>query len=121
MPPATVTQALAQTRMKIAEEQRMARHELAQQKADVQAMASRVAEQHARLVRDREDFQGWAVERQRELEMQAAMVVGAQQRAEEHVEEFQAERSRWQSERFRLQQEIRRLLRERDHTDIMAA
>ncbi len=121
MPPATVTQALAQTRMKIAEEHRVARHELAQQKADVQALATRVAEQHARLVRDREDFQGWAVERQRELEKHAAMVVVAQERAEQEVAEFEGERSRWQSERFRLQQEIRRLLRERDHSDFMAA
>ena len=121
MPPATVTQAIAQTRMKIAEEHRVTRNEVSQQKAEMQALGARIAEQHARLVREREDFQGWAIERQRDLEKQAAILVIQQQRAEHQFAEFQAERTRWQSERFRMQQEIRRLLRERERNEIMAA
>lgn len=121
MAPAALTQSLAQIRLKLAEEQRLARADVAQQKAEVQALAACLAEQHKKLARDREDVQAWANQRQKELEKQAAVLVAQQHQAEDRLAAFHEQTREWQSERFRLQQEIRRLLRQVNRAEIAAA
>jgi hypothetical protein len=121
MAPAALTHSLAQIRLKLAEDHRLARSELAQQKTDVQALSARLGEQHQKLARERDEFQTWARERQKELEEQAASLVAQQQRVEEQLAESNEQTRQWQSERFRLQQEIRRLLRLVNRPETVAA
>ncbi|HEV3136652.1 MAG TPA: hypothetical protein VGZ26_02090, partial [Pirellulales bacterium] len=77
MAPAALTQSLAQIRLKLAEEQRLTRADLAAQRAEVQALSARLAEQHHKLAQQRDDLQSWAIERQKELEKQAGLLVAA--------------------------------------------
>jgi chromosome segregation ATPase len=121
MAPAALTQSLAQIRLKLAEEQRMARSELSQQKAEIQALSARLAEQHQKLAQQRQDFQAWATERQRDLERQAGVLVAQQQHMDEQRAALADETAHWRSERFGLQQEIRRLTRQMSRTEIAAA
>ena len=78
MAPAALTQSLAQIRVQLADEQRLARRELAEQKAEVQALSARLAEQHNKLAQERDELQSWAAERQKELAKQAALLGGRQ-------------------------------------------
>ncbi len=121
MAPAALTQSLAQIRLKLAEEQRLARADILQQRNEVQSLANCLTEQHAKLARERENIQVWATQRQKELEKQASQLVRQQQQMEERVATFGQQRQEWQSERFKLQQEIRRLMRQSDRIEIRAA
>ncbi len=121
MAPAALTRSLAQIRLKLAEEQRLSRVELAEQKTEVLALSARLAEQHQKLAQRREDLQEWAKERQKELEKQAGLLVNGQRQIEEERDGFQEKTQEWQNERFRLQQEIRRLLRQLNRAEAMAA
>ena len=112
MAPAALTQSLAQIRLQLAEEHRLTRADLAGQKAEVQALSARLAEQHRKLAQQRDDLQSWATERQKELEKQAGLLVTAERQMDEERAGFKEETQAWQNERFRLQQEIRRLLRQ---------
>ncbi len=121
MAPATLTQSLAQIRLKLADEQRLARGELAQQKAEIQALSARLAEQHRKLAHRRDDVQAWANERQRDLEKQAGLLIAGQQQMAEERAAFKQASEAWQNERFRLQQEVRRLLRQLNRPEPVAA
>jgi hypothetical protein len=121
MAPASLTQSLAQIRLKLAEEQRLAREELNRQKTEVQALGARLAEQHQKLTADRAELQSWARERQKELEKQAALLVAGNQKIEEERSAFKRTNAEWQSERFALQAEIRKLLRQPNRPESAAA
>ena len=121
MAPAALTQSLAQIRLKLAEEQRLARDELARQKTELSALGARVAQQHGKLVHEREELQTWAVQRQKELEKHSGMLVAAQQRIDEERSVFHDQSAQWQEDRARLQAEIRRLLRQAHRVDCVAA
>ncbi len=121
MAPAALTQSLAQIRLKLAEEQRLARDELARQKTELNALGARVAQQHGKLAREREELQTWAVQRQKELEKNSGVLVAAQQRIDEERSAFHDESAQWQEELARLQAEIRRLLRQAHRVDGVAA
>jgi chromosome segregation ATPase len=121
MAPAALTQSLAQIRVQLADEQRLARRELAEQKAEVQSLSARLAEQHDKLAREREELQSWAVERQNELAKQAALLVAGNERIEQERAEFKDQQAKWTSERFQLQAELRRLLGQLNRTEKRAA
>ncbi|MBI3837550.1 MAG: hypothetical protein HY288_06420 [Planctomycetia bacterium] len=121
MAPAALTQSLAQIRLQLAEEHRLTRVELAGQKAEVQALCARLAEQHQKLAQQREDLQTWATDRQKELEKQAGLLVTNQRQIDEERAGFKEKTQAWDNERFRLQQEISRLLRQLNRAEAMVA
>jgi DNA repair exonuclease SbcCD ATPase subunit len=121
MAPASLAQSLAQIRLKLADEQRLARDELSRQKSEVQMLSARLAEQHRKLSAEREELQNWATQRQRELERQAASLAAGQRRIDQERIQFSDRSAQWQSERFALQAEIRRLLRQHDRGESAAA
>ena len=94
MAPAALTQSLAQIRLQLADEQRLARQELAEQKAEVQALSARLAEQHDKLAQEREELQNWAVQRQKELAQQAALLVAGNERIEQRARDVQGSAGR---------------------------
>ncbi len=111
MAPAALTQSMAQIRLKLAEEFRLTRTEMAEQKAEVQSLAIRLGEQQERLASQREALQDWASARQRDLEKQAGLLVARQQQVDRERATLDEKSEQWERERFTLQQEIRRLLR----------
>ncbi|HEX3726779.1 MAG TPA: hypothetical protein VHV08_11080 [Pirellulales bacterium] len=121
MAPAALTQSLAQIRLKLAEEGRLMRDELGRQKAEIQMLASRLVEQHQKLTHAREEAQSWTERRQSELEKQSGLLAAEQQRIDQERAEFQDMSAEWKSERFRLQQEIRRLVRQLNQPASVAA
>jgi dTMP kinase len=110
MTPAAVAQSLAQVRLKLAEEQRLERAELAAERAEVQALAEQLARQHARLRETRADVEAWVKSRREELERQAGMLAARERQLEEAHRHQQQTAAQWQSERFALEQELCRLL-----------
>lgn len=108
--PATVAQTIAQLRLRLAEEHRHERSELTQQKAEVQLLAERLAEQHQKWTQQRDDMQAWVVQRQQDFERQAATLVAASRQLDEQRDAMCEERNAWQFERSRLLAEIRGLL-----------
>ena len=110
MAPAALTQSIAQVRLQLADQHRLVRAEMAQQKQEIQALTAQLTEQHQKLARRREDVQAWVEARQRELEQQAATLAQAERRIAEERDEQKRARVAWDSERFQLTQEIRRLL-----------
>ena len=121
MAPAALTQSLAQIRVQLADEQRLARKELAEQKGEVQALSARLAEQHDKLAQEREELQTWAALRQKELAKQAALLVAGNERIEQQRAEFKDQQAKWTSERFQLQAELRRLLGQLNRATNLAA
>jgi len=112
MAPAALTQSLAKIRLQLAEQHRLVRGELAQQKSEIQALSARLAEQHRKLAQRREDVEAWANARQQELSEQAGLLVVQEQRVAAERAEMRRKLEAWDSERFSLKQEIRRQLRE---------
>ncbi|MEX2114817.1 MAG: hypothetical protein WD845_16610 [Pirellulales bacterium] len=113
MAPAALTRSLAQIRVQLADQQRLVRSELAQQKLEIQALSARLAEQHHKLAERRAAIESWCDERQRELAAQAARLLEQEQRLADEGTEMVQQSEAWNNERFRLNQEIRRLLRDR--------
>ena len=112
MAPAALTQSLAKIRLQLAEQHRLVRGELAQQKSEIQALSARLAEQHRKLAQRREDVEAWVNARQQQLSEQAGLLVVQEQRVAAERSEMRRKLEAWDSERFGLKQEIRRLLRE---------
>jgi hypothetical protein len=121
MAPAALAQSLAQVRLKLAEEQRLERAELAAERTEVQALAEQLARQHARLREARSQFEAWVQARREELERQAGLLAARERQLEDAQVHQQQQAAQWQSERFRLEQEIRRLMRQSDHAQNVAA
>jgi chromosome segregation ATPase len=99
--------------VQLAEQQKLVRSELAQQKFEIQELSLRLTEQHHRLAERRSAIERYSDQRQQELAAQAARLVEQEHQLNEQIAELNHERESWQDERFRLNQEIRRLLRER--------
>jgi chromosome segregation ATPase len=111
MAPAALTQSLAQTRLRLAEEYRLERSELAAEREEIQKLARQVARQHHKLVAEREEIQAWVKARHEELERYAGSLSAREREMDDRRAAFEDNAAAWRSERARLEQEIRRLLR----------
>lgn len=118
--PATVAHTIAQLRLRLADEHRHERAELAEQRGEIQMLADRLAEQHQKWNQQRDDMQAWVVQRQQDFERQAATLVAAGRQLEEQRAEMCEERTAWQFERSRLLAEIRGLLSSPQRTNLAA-
>ncbi len=120
MAPAALSRSLAQIRVQLAEQQQLVRSELAQQKQEIEALGDQLAEQHHKLAQRREAIEAWCDQRQRELVAQAERLQEQENRLAEERAEMAQQTEAWNNERFRLNQEIRRLLRERSRPSTAA-
>lgn len=111
MAPAALAQSLAQARLKLADEQRLAREELAAERAEVQRLVSRLSEQHERHLAERREVQAWVLARRQELEEESRSMATRERQLDDRQRAFDEQAAEWQRERARLHQEIRRLLR----------
>jgi hypothetical protein len=79
LPPAEVTQAIAQMRLKLAEQYRIEEDQLAARRNELIELSQRIAAQHHELTTLRSGLRDWAAARQAEIEQQAATLVARQQ------------------------------------------
>lgn len=112
MAPAALTQSLGQLRLKMAEQNRLAQGDLAEQRRELQGLAGKLTEQHNKLGGRRKELQQWHSQRMTEIEEQAATLAAREQELSRQQGEMQRLKRRHEEERRSYQQEIRRLLRE---------
>jgi hypothetical protein len=120
-PPAAATQLLAKIRLELAEEQRLARAELAAERAEVDALVAQVGAAHEKLVAERAEVQAWVNARHAELERAAERLAARERELSERRTKWEAETAAWRDERFRLEQEVRRLARQLQRAGSVAA
>lgn len=109
VPPATVTQTLARLRSKLAEQHRLQTGEIADQRQEVDVLTSRLAQQHERIAARRQEIEQWAINQQREIESQAAMLAAREKEIEAERQAILAQRLKWDAQRRDLEREIRGL------------
>jgi predicted nucleic acid-binding Zn-ribbon protein len=113
--PAALAQSMAQVRLKLADEFRLAKAELLKQRADIKQLAERLAQQHQKATEQRTQSQAWLNGRLQELEQYAGRIRTREQQVAAERASLRAEQAEWQAEKLRLEQEIRRLTRAAGH------
>ncbi len=117
MAPAALTQSLGQLRLKLADQNRLAQSEIAEQRAEQKRLSVQLAEQHKKLLAHRKELQTWATRRTAEVEQQAALLVVREQELDQQESEMRLAARRHNDERRSYQQEIRKLMRKLRETD----
>lgn len=107
IPPAEVTQSLAQLRLRLGEQYRLEQHGLTQQKDELLSLAEKVAEQSAALRGQRQELQAWFNAREGEIERQAEALVHREQELQDLSDQLGQSTARWQTDRRALEQQLR--------------
>jgi hypothetical protein len=110
-PSAALAQSMAQIRLKLAEEFRLAKVELLKQRADIKQLAERLGQQHQKATEQRTQSQAWLNGRLQELEQYAGRIRTREQQVAAERASMRAEQAEWHAEKLRLEQEVRRLTR----------
>jgi chromosome segregation ATPase len=108
--PAGVTQAIAQLRLKLADQYRDEEQQLAEQREELLRVSERITKQHEELDQFRAGLREWASARQAEIERQASTLVERELSLDAQQEEFRHAERQWQADRRRYEQQIRDLL-----------
>ena len=77
----------------------------------IKQLAEQVANQHRLVSEKRDQVQSWLGARLRDFEQLSNQLAERERQVEERRQAIENERSQWQAERFRLEQELRKLLR----------
>ena len=120
MAPAALTQSLAQLRVKLADQQRLAHQELAEQRAELEQLGRRLGEQHESLGKQKRELQEWVKRREEEIEEQAMRLVKREQSLDQQQTELKRLDKQWKHERHNYEREIRRLLSQLRRVEIAA-
>lgn len=109
--PPAIAHSLGQIRMRLTEEFRLAKADVAGERATIKQLAEQVAGQHRLVSEKREQLQSWLGARLRDFEQLSNQLAERERQVDERRQAIESERSQWQAERFRLEQELRKLLR----------
>ena len=107
--PTEVTQAIAQLRLKLAEQYRIEEEQLTVRRDELIELSEKIAGQHRELAQLRDGVRQWATARQAEVERQAAALVQRELALDAQQDEFQQAEQRWNADRRRYEQQIRDL------------
>jgi len=107
--PAAVAQAIAQLRLKLAEQYRVEEQQLLARRDELLALGERIAEQHSELTQLRSGLREWAAGRHAEIEQQAATLVQRELALDVQQEDFRQAQQEWKSDRRQYEQQIRDL------------
>jgi chromosome segregation ATPase len=107
--PAAVAHSLSRSRAQLADHYRLANADLEQHREQLERLRNELVEQHARLVRRKQQFDQWAAASRQEVQEQAGRLTAQAEELDRRQAELGRRSHEWQSERLRLQQEIRRL------------
>ena len=111
-PPAALSQSLAQVRGKLAEQYRSERSESPDKRKTWKCSPARLDQDRERLQQHKQELEQWAVDRQADLEGQAARLVAREQQLDRRQAELDDLRSEQMQDRQGYEREIRRLLGE---------
>ncbi len=112
MTPAALTQALGQTRSRLAQHFRLSLSEIDNRRAELEALRSEMAIQHGQLASQSQELQDWVAARESELAEQAGRLAVREEELETLATDQRRAQEQWLAERVRLEQEIRRLVQE---------
>jgi hypothetical protein len=107
--PADVAQAVAQLRLKLAEQYRLEEEQLARRQEELIKLCEKIAGQHRDLTQLKGGIRDWSTARQSEIERQAAALVQRELVLDAHQEEFRQAEQQWTADRRRYEQQIRNL------------
>lgn len=110
MAPAALVQSLAEVRRKLAAEWASQKKELNEERTQLQELAKRLAEQHDKLSQQRTEAQTWVDRRRLELEESASVLAARERQLEQQQAQLADRLAEWQTERSKLEQEVRTLL-----------
>ena len=108
-PPAALTRSLGRIRSRLADHYRMANLELHQKKEELQQLRGQLSQQYEKLVRQKRNFDAWALQCREEVEQQAARLLARGEDLDRREADMGEYARRAQAEKLELQQEIRRL------------
>jgi len=109
MPPAEITQSIAQLRLKLGEQYKMEQNGLAEQKQELLKLAEKVAEQSNTLRSQRHELQNWFAAREQEIEQHAEMLVTRERELLDQSDNLRDLETRWNADRRQLEQEVREM------------
>jgi len=107
--PAEVTQAIAQLRLKLAEQYRIEEQQLVSRREELVQLSERIARQHTELEQLRVGLRDWTSARQADIERQAASLVQRELALDTQQDEFHQAEQGWHTDRRRYEQQIRDL------------
>ncbi len=109
MPPAEITQSIAQLRMKLAEQYRQEQQGLREQQEELLGLAERVAQESGVLRTQRQELQSWFAAREQEIERHAKSLVERECELLEQSDQLRAIETGWNSDRRQLERELREM------------
>jgi chromosome segregation ATPase len=107
--PAEVTHAIAQLRLKLAEQYKIEEQQLAERRDELLHVSERITERYSQLEQLRSGLREWANTRQEEIERQAAALVERELGLDAQQDEFRRAERQWQADRRGYEQQIRDL------------
>jgi len=107
IPPAEITQSIAQLRLRLADQYRQEEQVVTQQKQALLQLAEKVAEQSGALQVQRQELQTWLASREAEIERQAEVLVTRERELLEQSEHLHEAEGLWIAERRGLEEELR--------------
>ena len=119
--PTELTEGLSKLRSQLTDEFRLAHHALANQRAELESLITRLDEKRRELATQRDELMGWFARRQNDLAQQGSALAQREQQfldEKQHVGELE---QRWQHERRDLQRQIRKLTLQIRSYDLVAA
>lgn len=109
VPPAEVTQAIANLRSRLANQYRVENKQLAARKQQIVELSERLEQQQEALARQRRELQAWAAARQVEIEEQAKRLVTREVELDQQHKGLQEQSERLDGDRRKLAQDQRRI------------
>ena len=109
--PAELTEKMLRLRRKLTDQYELSNQQLHEQRIEIEALVKRLQQHESKLSNQRSELRGWISRRQREMEEQARELSEREQRLDKQSANMQHSEHHWQSERDRLEQEVRRLKR----------
>jgi hypothetical protein len=107
--PAEVTQAIAELRLKLAEQYKVEEQLLVQRRTELMELSEKLEQQHREVSQIRDGVRQWGHARQAEIERQAAALVQRELALDAQQEEFRTREQHWNDERRRYEQQIREM------------
>jgi hypothetical protein len=105
--PAEAAQAVAQLRLKLADQYRIEEQQLTARRDELLSLGERIAKQHGELAQLRSGLREWAAARHAEIEQQAATLVQRELALDTQQEDIRQARQSWQTDRRRYEEQIR--------------
>jgi hypothetical protein len=120
-PPALVTQRLSQLRVRLSDQFRLDRQDLAQRRTELHELGQRLETRSRQLHEQRDELQDWMQRRESQVESQAARLVNRELELDQEAGRFTACQREWASEKRQLQSQIRQLGGELRRATVQAA